>query len=86
MSKISRYVANISGTNAYWDRAKEDLKAIITHVGPPTFFFTFSSADMHWSDLHDLFGSTNSTERRQNIINNPPILQIGFSQSALKLS
>ena len=71
MSKISRYVANISGTNAYWHRAKEDLKAIITHVGPPTFFFTFSSADMHGPDLHDLFGGTNSTERRQNIINNP---------------
>ena len=41
MTKMSRYVANISGTNAYWHKAKEDLKAIITHVGAPTFFSHF---------------------------------------------
>ena len=26
MSKVSRYVANIAGTHAYWHRVKEDLK------------------------------------------------------------
>jgi hypothetical protein len=30
ISKVSRYVANIAGSNAYWHRVKEDLKAIIT--------------------------------------------------------
>ena len=55
MSKLSRYVGNIAGTNAYWNRVREELKAIITNVGPPTFFFTFSSADMHWPELHALF-------------------------------
>lgn len=39
MSKVSRYVANIPGTNAYWHKVKEDLKAIVTNVGVPTFFF-----------------------------------------------
>ena len=48
MTKLSRYITNITGSDAYWFKAKEDLKAIIQHVGPPTFFFTFSSADMHW--------------------------------------
>ena len=47
MAKISRYLGNINGSNAYWHKAKEDLKAIITHAGAPTFFFTFTSADMH---------------------------------------
>ena len=47
MSKVSRYVANIAGTNAYWHKVKENLKAIVTNIGTPTFFFTFSSADMH---------------------------------------
>lgn len=57
MSKVSRYVTYISGSNAYWHKVKEDLKAIVTTVGTPTIFFTFSSADMHWPELHDLLVS-----------------------------
>ena len=60
LAKVSRYVANIPGTNAYWHKVKEDLKAIVTNVGTPTFFFTFSSADMHWPELHGLFGDITS--------------------------
>ena len=41
LSKLSRYLSNITGSNAYWHKAKEDLKAIITHVGAPTFFLLF---------------------------------------------
>ena len=87
MSKVSRYVANIAGTNAYWHKVKEDLKAIVTSVGTPTFFFTFSSADMHWPELHTLFYNnsdtnltTSSEERRQNVINNPHIVDWFFTQ------
>ena len=29
MSKVSRYVSNIAGTNAYWYKVREELKAII---------------------------------------------------------
>ena len=84
MSKVLRYVANIAGTNAHWHRVKEDLKAIITNVGTPTFFFTFSSADMHWPELHALFGHdagvTSSKERQQNVINNPHVVDWFFTQ------
>ena len=88
MSKISRYVANIAGTNAYWHKVKEDLKAIVTNVGTPTFF-TFSSADMHWPELHCLFYDSTCAEaefvssgegRRQNVINNPHIVDWFFTQ------
>lgn len=41
LSKISRYLANLTGSNAYWFKAREDLKAIVHHVGPPTFFLLF---------------------------------------------
>ncbi len=41
VSKASRYSGNIAGTNAYWNRVREELKAIITSVGAPTIFFTF---------------------------------------------
>ena len=46
LSKVSRYVSNIAGTNAYWNRVRDELKAIITSVGAPTLFFSFSSADI----------------------------------------
>ena len=62
MSKVSRYVGNIAGTNAYWNKVREELKGIITSVGPPTLFFTFSSADMHWPELHDLFKADTDSE------------------------
>ena len=78
MSKVSRYIGNIAGTNAYWNKVREELKAIITNVGAPTLFFTFSSADMHWPELHALFGANTgnatSEARRQNVINNPHIV------------
>ena len=88
MSKVSRYVGNIAGTNAYWNKVREELKAIITNVGAPTLFFTFSSADMHWPELHALFeantdndiGNTTSEIRRQNVINNPHLVDWFFTQ------
>ena len=88
MSKVSRYVGNIAGTNAYWNRVREELKAIITSVGAPTLFFTFSSADMHWPELHALFkadtdseiGNFTSDLRRQNVINNPHVVDWFFTQ------
>ena len=84
LSKISRYLRNITGSTAYWQKAKEDLKAIVTHAGPPTFFFTFSSADLHWPELHTLFKSDNTDptveNRRENVINNPHITDWFFTQ------
>ena len=84
MTKISRYVANVTGSHSYWHKVKEDLKAIIHHVGPPTFFFTFSYADMHWPELHSLFSvnseSITSQTRRQNVIDNPHITDWFFTQ------
>lgn len=47
LSKISHYLSNISGSNAYCHKANEDSKALITNAGPPSFFLTFSSANMH---------------------------------------
>ena len=88
LSKVSRYVSNIAGSNAYWNRVREDLKAVITSVGAPTLFLLFSSADMHWPELHALFkgdphcGNHNSTcdMRRQNVIDNLHIVDWFFSQ------
>ena len=40
MSKVSRYVGNIAGTDTYWDRVREELKAIITNVGGHQHYFS----------------------------------------------
>lgn len=64
-------VKNVSGTNAYWNRPKDDLKAIITQVGAPTIFWTLSCAEFHWPEFHDLFNNTaelSDSQRRENVI------------------
>lgn len=84
MTKLSRYVANITGSNAYWHKRRDELKSIITTKGVPTIFFTFSSADMHWPELHSLFSNKphdcTNEERRQNVIDNPHIVDWFFDQ------
>ena len=78
MTRLSRYVGNITGSSSYWHKVQQDLKTIVAQKGPPTIFFTFSSADMHWPDLHKLLTSNvddlSSETRRQNVINNPHIV------------
>lgn len=84
MTKLSRYVGNITGSNAYWQKRRNELKSIINTKGAPTIFFTFSSADMHWPQLHSLFSSKShdctNQERRQNVIDNPHIVDWFFNQ------
>ena len=82
ISEISQYVANIAGSNAYWYKVREELKAIVATVGTPTFFFTFSSAGMHWPDLHEVLGNDNATseERQKVVINNPHIVDWFFTE------
>ena len=85
MSKLSRYVANITGSNAYWYTIK-DLKAIIAYKEAPTIFFTFSSAEMQWPELHSLFnensGDLNHEQRRKNI-DNPHLVDWFFVASLM---
>jgi hypothetical protein len=84
MSKLSRYVDNITGSNAYWYRVCEDLKAIIAYKEELTIFFTFSSTGMHWPQLHSLFDENchNPTieERRKNVIDNPHLVDCFFTK------
>jgi len=77
------YAKNVSGTNAYWNRAKDDLKAIITQVGAPTIFWTLSCAEFHWPEFHDLFNNTaelSDSQLRENVINNPLLLDWFFTE------
>ena len=59
MKKLMHYAKNVTGTNAYWNQVKEQLKATITQVGPPTIFWTLSCAEFHWPEFHALFSDSN---------------------------
>ncbi|XP_066914869.1 uncharacterized protein [Clytia hemisphaerica] len=83
MKKLQRYSKNVTGTNAYWCDVKEKLKATITQMGTPTIFWTLSMADFHWPDIHDLFssnGESESADFRQNIVDNPHIVDWLFTE------
>ena len=60
MNCLQRYVAKIQGTKQYWYQCYQELKALITQKGAPTFFFTFSAADNYWPDLHRLLQEPNN--------------------------
>ena len=85
MAKMSRYVGNVSGSNPYWHKVKEESNAVITNKGASTIFFAFSVAEMQWPNLHDNFSNGSKSEisaeeRRQNVINNPHLVDWFFSQ------
>ncbi len=83
MSKIMHYGKNITGTNAYWNQARDDLRAIIHQKGPPTIFWTLSCADFHWPEFHQLLcpnSNISDSERRENVINNPHLLDWFFTE------
>ena len=79
------YAKNVTGSDAYWHKAKDELKAIISQVGPPTVFFTLSCAEYHRSEFHHLFENKtieelSPTERQSNVLQNPHILDWLFTE------
>ena len=48
-----RFLSPIRGTPAFWQRAQSDLLACVRQLGVPTWFCSFSSADLRWANLLD---------------------------------
>ena len=55
MSKLTHYAKNVTGINACWNKARDNLKEIIQQKEAPTIFWTLSCADFHWPEFHQLF-------------------------------
>ena len=47
VNRLQRYLLKVQGTSQYWYRRIQELLAIVEQKGCPTFFYTFSAADMH---------------------------------------
>ena len=70
--KLMHYAKNVTGINAYWNKTRDNLKAIIQEKEAPTILWTLSCADFHWPEFHQLFATNQLTDcqRRQNVISN----------------
>lgn len=48
-----RFLKPVHGSPAYWAAAQKDLFAMIRQLGIPTWFCSFSSADLRWNEMID---------------------------------
>uniref|UniRef100_A0A8C5FK64 ATP-dependent DNA helicase n=2 Tax=Gadus morhua TaxID=8049 RepID=A0A8C5FK64_GADMO len=46
-----RFMKVLRGSPAYWQQTTKDLFAMIRQCGTPTFFCTFSAAEMRWKEI-----------------------------------
>lgn len=46
-----RFMQPLRGTPAYWEKTTKDLFAMMRQLGTPTFFCTFSAAEMRWPEV-----------------------------------
>jgi hypothetical protein len=46
-----KFLKPIRGTPPYWQAAQKDVLAMIRQLGIPTWFCSFSAADMRWSEV-----------------------------------
>ncbi|XP_073694460.1 uncharacterized protein [Garra rufa] len=46
-----KFLRPIRGTPPYWQSTQKDLFALIRQLGIPTFFASFSSADLRWPEI-----------------------------------
>uniref|UniRef100_A0A1X7VR89 Helitron helicase-like domain-containing protein n=1 Tax=Amphimedon queenslandica TaxID=400682 RepID=A0A1X7VR89_AMPQE len=49
--KAYAFLKSVRGSPAYYQHTFYDLLAMVRQLGTPTWFFTFTAADMKWPDL-----------------------------------
>ena len=87
--RIMRYGEGIRESQQFWMARRNELSNLIKQIGHQgLLFFTFSAADLHWPELHNLMpGGENvrdETEtakwRQQNIVENPHVAAWFFNK------
>ena len=73
-SKIFYYTKELTGSNSYWNKVRQDLRATIEQVGALTMFFTLSMAEFHWPDFRRFFNlsENSSSQDLSNMIKDNP--------------
>lgn len=57
IGQMTRYTANISGTDGFWLKNKKKQEDAVDQLSTFTVFTTYSAADHHWFHLHKLMPS-----------------------------
>ncbi|XP_066915086.1 uncharacterized protein [Clytia hemisphaerica] len=84
--KAFAFMSTVKGTPAYWKKFQQEVLAMVKQLGPPTFFFTLSCADLRWNELisiiYKLKGENHTDEfienlsyhERCDLLNSNPVL------------
>ncbi|XP_066264724.1 uncharacterized protein [Branchiostoma lanceolatum] len=76
-----RFLQPVRGTPQFWDKTLNELYAMIRQLGIPTWFATFSAADLRWPEVLEAIRQDHSTvpvselswEERCNILKSNPV-------------
>ena len=60
--EATRFMQPLRGTPAYWEKTLRDLHAMVRQLGKPTFFVTFSAAEMRWPEVIDIIKAQQGEE------------------------
>lgn len=67
MQQLQCYSAKVQGSSQYWYKQYNELHTLIEQKGPPTFFWTVSSAENYRPELHKLMPHSESSKTTDNI-------------------
>ena len=59
-----RFLKQIRGTPPYWQNAQKDVLAMVRQLGKPTWFGSFSSADLRWLEIMNTLLRQTSNARK----------------------
>jgi hypothetical protein len=59
-----KFLKPVHGSPAYWQAVQKDLFAMIRQLGIPTWFCSFSSADLRWTEMIDAILRQQSDKRK----------------------
>ena len=64
------FMKNIPGSPAYWKTFLFDVLAMVKQLGPPTWWMTFSSADLKWNEIYKILSKLGGREMSDAEIGN----------------
>ena len=56
------FMKNIKGSPAYWQRFMYNVLAMIKQLGPPSWWMTFSCADLRWNEIYKILSKLQGKE------------------------
>ncbi|XP_066911584.1 uncharacterized protein [Clytia hemisphaerica] len=65
-----RFMNNLKGTPAYWKRFLYETLAMVKQLGLPTWFMSFSCADLRWPEIIEIIQKIKGNEMTEEEIKN----------------